>query len=120
VRDRAVRWIAFCIKHWPTVKRQAIRLASLVGGLLILKREIYDVEHPEPLLIFLGLWLCGIAPAQFFDGLKKLGQEAKGSLDEAADSAPSTSTGPTATSPSSPEPPKPELKLVDTPESDEA
>jgi hypothetical protein len=54
VRDRAVRWIAFCIKHWPTVKRQLIRLASLVGGLLILKREIYDVEHPEPLLIFPG------------------------------------------------------------------
>lgn len=115
MRDRAVRWIAFCIKHWPTVKRQLIRLASLVGGLLILKREIYDVEHPEPLLIFLGLWLCGIAPAQFFDGLKKLGQEAKGSLDQAADSAPN-STGPTATSP---EPPKPELKLVDTPPENE-
>lgn len=96
------------MKRWPQIKRFAIRLASLVGGLLILKREIYDVQHPEPLLIFLGLWLCGIAPAQFFDGLKKLGQEAKGSLDDATDVP--HSPGPTATSPE-----KPELKLVDTP-----
>lgn len=88
MRARAVRWTAFCIKHWPKIKRLGIRLASLVGGLLILKREIYDVEHPEPLLVFLGLWLCGIAPAQFFDGLKKIGQEAKGDLDKAADATP--------------------------------
>lgn len=88
MRERAVRWTAFCIKHWPKIKRQVIRLASLVGGLLILKREIYDVEHPEPLLVFLGLWLCGIAPATFFDGLKKIGQEAKGQLDDAAGAAP--------------------------------
>lgn len=112
MRDRAGRWVAFCIEHWPRIKRAAIRVVSLIAGLLILKREIYDVDHPEPLLVFLGLWLCGIAPAQFFDGLKKIGQEAKGSLDQAAEAAPN-STGPTATSP-----PKSELKLVDKPENE--
>jgi hypothetical protein len=88
VRERAVRWIAFCIKHWPRFKRAAYRVAAFVGGMLILKREIYDVQHPEPLLIFLGLWLCGIAPATFFDGLKKIGQDAKGTLDDDAGSVP--------------------------------
>jgi hypothetical protein len=76
------------MKHWPRIKRAFIRIASFVGGVLILHREIYEVQHPEPLLIFLGLWLCGIAPATFFDGLKKMGQEAKGTLDEAAGSTP--------------------------------
>lgn len=88
MRERAVRWIAFGIKHWPRIKRVTYRIAAFVGGILILKREIYEVQHPEPLLIFLGLWLCGIAPATFFDGLKKIGQEAKGTLDDVAESAP--------------------------------
>lgn len=76
------------MKHWPRIKRSVIRVASFVGGILILKRQIYEVDHAEPLLVFLGLWLCGIAPATFFDGLKKMGQEAKDSLSEAADSTP--------------------------------
>jgi hypothetical protein len=88
VRERAVRWIAFCIKHWPRIKRAIYRITSFVGGVLILHREIYEVQHPEPLLVFLGLWLCGIAPATFFDGLKKIGQEAHGELDDASNAAP--------------------------------
>jgi hypothetical protein len=59
-----------------------------VGGLAILHREIWEVQTAEPLLVFLGLWLIGIAPAQFFDGLKKLGQEAKGQIEQSTDATP--------------------------------
>jgi hypothetical protein len=88
VRERAVRWIVFCTKHWPKIKRAIVHMVSFVAGVMILKREIYDVQHPEPLLVFLGLWLCGIAPATFFDGLRKIGQQAQGQLDEATSQVP--------------------------------
>lgn len=83
-----------------------VRLVSLYFGYRILQHEIYEVDHVEPLIFFFGLWLIGIAPASFVEGLKKVGQTAKGSLEEMAESVPEPpNTAPT-----------PELKLVeDTP-----
>lgn len=74
---------------WPSVRRYTIRAVSFAGGILILHREIYEVPHPEPLLIFLGMWLCGVAPAQFFDGLKRMGQEAQTGVEDMAAEVPS-------------------------------
>lgn len=55
------------------LRRWVVRIVAFYFGYTILHREIYEVQHAEPLLIALGLWLCGIAPADMFDGLRKLG-----------------------------------------------
>lgn len=89
MRQSAVAVIARCMKLWPRLRAYTIRVVSFAGGILILHREIYEVPHPEPLLIFLGMWLCGVAPAQFFDGLKKMGQEARSGVEELGGDAPS-------------------------------
>lgn len=66
------------------LRRWIIRAVAFYFGYSILHREIYEAKDAEPLLIALGLWLCGIAPADMFDGLRKLGsvedgiKEAKG------------------------------------------
>lgn len=57
------------------------KLTAFCVGVVILYHEIWVTESSEPLLIFLGLWLCGLPPAMFFDGLRRLGAEAKSSLD---------------------------------------
>jgi hypothetical protein len=88
VRKRAVAVTAWGIERWPRVRAYGVRAVSFAGGVLILHREIYEVPHPEPLLIFLGMWLCGVAPAQFFDGLKKMGQDARSGVEELADDTP--------------------------------
>lgn len=75
------------------VRMAAVRVASFYFGYRILHHEIYEIAHPEPLLIFLGLWMCGIAPATFFDGLRKIGQSAESAL--------------TAGAPKTDEPPEP-------------
>lgn len=64
-----------------TVQTQVWRLAATVAGVVILYHEIWVTESSEPLLIFLGLWLCGLPPAMFFDGLRRLGTDAKSALD---------------------------------------
>jgi len=83
-----------------------VRAVSLYFGYRILHHEVYEVEHVEPLIFFFGLWLVGIAPASFVEGLKKVGATAKGSLEEMAESVPGSEAevGPT-----------PELKLVEKP-----
>lgn len=58
----------------------AIRFGSFAGGTLVLYHEVFIAGTSEPLLVFLGLWLCGIPPAMFFDGLRKLTEQAKESL----------------------------------------
>lgn len=72
--------------RWLWIRRHSLR--SLVGkfvafwiGVAILYHEIWITDQSEPLLIFLGLWLCGLPPAMFFDSLRRLGAEAKSSLD---------------------------------------
>jgi hypothetical protein len=60
------------------LRRWGVRIASFYFGYKILHREVYEVETAEPLLIALGLWLCGIAPADIFDGLRKMGDRVTG------------------------------------------
>lgn len=64
-----------------TVQTQVWRLGATIAGVGILYHEIWVTESSEPLLIFLGLWLCGLPPAMFFDGLRRLGTDAKSALD---------------------------------------
>lgn len=65
------------------VRRWIIRAVAFYFGYKILHREIYEIDSPEPLLIALGLWLCGIAPADIFDGLRKMGDDVGKSIDKA-------------------------------------
>lgn len=51
-----------------------VKAGSFVFGVLILRHEAFQVKQVEPLLIFLGLWLCGVPPATFFDSLRRVGQ----------------------------------------------
>lgn len=62
--------------RWANVHRRQlnawfVRAVSFYFGFKILQHEIYHKDHVEPLLIFLGLWLCGVAPATLFDSLRK-------------------------------------------------
>lgn len=50
----------------------AVRVVSFYFGYRILNQQIYVAKTADPLLIFLGLWLCGVAPASFFDGIRKV------------------------------------------------
>lgn len=69
---------AWIYRQRKFVRRWLVRIVSFYFGFKILHHEIYDVESPEALVIALGLWLCGIAPADMFDGLRKLGDVGKG------------------------------------------
>lgn len=53
------------------VNAWAIRAVSFYFGYTILHHEIYTAKTTDPLLVFLGLWLCGVAPATFFDSMRK-------------------------------------------------
>lgn len=86
--------IAWAHARRKTINAWVIRGVSFYFGYRILNHEIYDKESAEPLLIFLGLWLCGIAPASFFDGIRKVG-------------------GAATTTPDPPEPPKVEPQSED-------
>lgn len=63
-------------------RKLAIRGMSAVGGVAILYHEVYIADSAEPLLVFLGLWLLGIPPALFFDGLRKVTGAVNESVDE--------------------------------------
>lgn len=49
----------------------AIKALMQVGGVAILYHEAFVAKSPDGLLIFVGLYLCGVPPAMFFDGLRK-------------------------------------------------
>lgn len=85
----ALTWI---YAQRKAIRRWIIRAVAFYFGYKILHREIYVIDHPEPLLIALGLWLCGIAPADIFDGLRKVGDEVGKNIDQAtgADQIPPT------------------------------
>lgn len=68
-----VLWLHRCRK---TINAWVVRCVSFYFGYKILNHEIYGREQAEPLLVFLGLWLCGIAPATFFDGIRRIGAAA--------------------------------------------
>jgi hypothetical protein len=70
------------IRRNPRLRTLVVRLGAFVSGVLVLYHEVFIASTSEPLLVFLGLWLCGIPPAMFFDGLRKLTEQAKDSLAE--------------------------------------
>lgn len=82
------RWARWVAGRRSAVVRLAVRALSFYVGYRILHHEIYETDTSEPVLIFLGLWLCGLPPALFFDGLRKLGQSAQTELENAADATP--------------------------------
>lgn len=78
---RAILWLH---QRRKIVNRWIVRVVSFYFGYQILRHEVYEVEHVEPLVFFFGLWLIGIAPASFIDGLKKVGVTARSSLEDLA------------------------------------
>lgn len=72
---------------WLHVRRRKvnawiIRIVSFYFGYKILHHQVYGVQSAQPLLVFLGLWLCGVPPALFFDGLRRLGADVTGAMQE--------------------------------------
>ena len=49
-----------------------LRLASFVGGVLIIYHEVWISTSAEPLLVFVGLWLAGAPIADLLDQLRKI------------------------------------------------
>jgi hypothetical protein len=76
-----VGWVRWAHDHRRKINAWIVRVVSAYFGYKVLSHEIYEVDKADPLLIFLGLWLCGIAPATFFDGIKKVGVDAKSELE---------------------------------------
>lgn len=73
----AMKWI---VAKQQQATKLALRLGSLYVGYRILHHEIWEADTSEPLLIGLGLWLCGLPPALFLESLRKLANEAQGVL----------------------------------------
>lgn len=76
---RALVWL---IERRNRTKTLVIRVGTFYAGYRVLHHEVYEASTSEPLLIFLGLWLCGIAPATFFDQLRRLGVSLQSELDK--------------------------------------
>jgi hypothetical protein len=70
---RIARGVLWLHARRKTINAWVVRVVSFFFGYKILHHEIYDQPSAEPLLVFVGLWLCGIAPATFFDQLRKIG-----------------------------------------------
>lgn len=75
------------------LRRWAMRLVAFYFGYKILHREIYGSGEADPLIIALGLWLCGIAPADIFDGLRKVGDKVTSSTTSVATPQPEAGNG---------------------------
>lgn len=78
---RTRRALLWCYAHRSGLRTSLVRLSSFAAGYKILHHEIYETGSSEPLLVFLGLWLCGIAPATFFDQLRRIGVSLQSELD---------------------------------------
>jgi hypothetical protein len=66
-------------------RKLALRGVSALAGAAVLYHEVYISDTAEPLLIFLGLWLLGIPPALFLDGLRKITTATNAAVDEVAE-----------------------------------
>lgn len=51
-----------------------LKAAMFVAGAVILYHEVFRAKTVDPLLIFVGLYFCGVPPALFFDGLRKFNE----------------------------------------------
>lgn len=75
--NRLVVWANTKGPKWVSA---LVKLGSFVFGVLVLKHQAFDVTSVQPLLIFLGLWMCGVPPATFFDSIRRVGQSADDAL----------------------------------------
>lgn len=75
--NRTVRAIAWLHARRGKINRLILKAAGFYFGYRVLHHEIYEADSAEPILVGLGLWLCGVPVATFFDGLKKLGAGAQ-------------------------------------------
>lgn len=73
-----------------TFNAWVVRAVSFYFGYKILHHEIYETRTADPLFIFLGLWLCGVAPATFFDGVRKVGASVSAELSASPEPEPGT------------------------------
>jgi hypothetical protein len=83
------------------------KVAAFYAGIRVLHHEVYETDTSEPLLVFVGLWLCGIAPASLFDQIRKIGASLQSELEQQMEQA---SSG----APKKPEPDKPKLESEET------
>lgn len=60
-----------------------LRAMASSAGAVVLYHEVWVADTSEPLLIFLGLWLLGVPPAMFFDGMRKVGAKAQSEMNSA-------------------------------------
>ena len=75
-RHRLLDGVLWLHHRRKTINAWVVRAVSFYFGYKILDHEIYGRAQAEPLLVFLGLWLCGIAPATFFDGVRRMASAA--------------------------------------------
>lgn len=54
-----------------------LRAASASAGVLVEYHEVYKAQSAQWALVFLGLWLMGVPPALWFDGLRRISQIAQ-------------------------------------------
>jgi hypothetical protein len=71
-RQRLLAGVLWLHHRRKTINAWVVRGVSFYFGYKILDHEIYGAGQADPLLVFLGLWLCGIAPATFFDGVRRI------------------------------------------------
>lgn len=55
----------------------AVRLASIYVGARIVYHEVWQADTAEPIVLGLGLWLIGVPPAMWMDGVRRLGRFAE-------------------------------------------
>lgn len=82
------RWqrvMLWSLRQQKGLRAWVIRGVTFYFGYRILNHEVYETETAEPLLVVLGLWLCGIAPATFFDSLRKGAAAVQAELGKAAE-----------------------------------
>lgn len=82
--QRATLW---GLRQRKKVQAWVFRGVTFYFGYRILQHEVYETETSEPLLIILGLWLCGIAPATFLDSLRRGAANFQRDLAKAAEEA---------------------------------
>jgi hypothetical protein len=54
-----------------------LRLGSVSAGVAVEYHEVYTAASAQWALVFLGLWLMGVPPALWFDGLRRISQIAQ-------------------------------------------
>lgn len=84
-RSRLTRPFLWLHARRKRVNAWVVRIVSFYFGYKILDHEIYSAKTTDPILVFLGLWLCGVAPATFFDSMRKANDALRSATDTSED-----------------------------------